>query len=222
MFCWPTFWEMVPVDISECTWVCWQPRFRAAHTLLDQLWPRSRIPSYCTWLSELDLPNIRFGQSTELSLSSVPKKSYSASFIYKHIYQNQWKQFPCGINTKEICYKGCTFANYWRRTKIHPSSVGYLCPHKGYGHSPLGHCPAHHSGFVQRLLSSSYWTSIISILTEKKNIFHHHKSTWLLLMLGLKLHKHQEILEERVKWITLDIFMLLTFLCYVFLFRTIS
>lgn len=32
-------------------------------------------------------------------------------------------------------------------------------------------------------------------------IFHHHKSTWLLLMLGLKLHKHYEILEERVKWI---------------------
>lgn len=154
MFCWPTFSEMVPVDISECTWVCWQPRLRAAHTLLDQLWPHSRIPSYCTWLSELDLLSIRFGQSTELSLSSVPKKSYSASFIYKHIYQNQWKQFPCGINTKEICYKGCTFANYWRRTKIHPSSVGYLFPHQGCGHSPLGHWPAHHSGFVQRLLSS--------------------------------------------------------------------
>jgi len=33
---------------------------------------------------------------------------------------------------------------------------------------------------------------------KKKKIFHRHKSTWLLLMLGLKLHKHQEILEERV------------------------
>lgn len=32
MFCWLTFQEMVPVDISWMHWVFWQPRFRAAHT----------------------------------------------------------------------------------------------------------------------------------------------------------------------------------------------
>lgn len=40
-------------------------------------------------------------------------------------------------------------------------------------------------------------------------------------MLGLKLHKHYEILGERVKWIILDIFhesyILLTVFCCVFL-----
>lgn len=55
-----------------------------------------------------------------------------------------------------------------------------------------------------------------------RKIFHHHKSTWPLLMLGPKLDKHYKILKEGVKWIILDIFhesyILLTFLSCVFLF----
>ena len=45
-------------------------------------------------------------------------------------------------------------------------------------------------------------------------------------MLGLKLHKHYEVLEERVKCIILDIFhesyILLAFLCCVFFFWAAS
>lgn len=58
--------------------------------------------------------------------------------------------------------------------------------------------------------------------SSHRKIFHRHKSTWPLLMLGLKLHKHSEVLEERVKWTILDIFhesyIVLKFLCCVFLF----
>lgn len=118
--------------------IFWQRRFRATQTLLDQHVTSFQNPKLLHLSSEFDLVNICFGKSTEQSLSSVWKKSYSVSFTYKHIYQNQWEQFPWGLSTKETCYKGGTFADDWKRTKIHPSSVCYLCLHPRYGHSQSG------------------------------------------------------------------------------------
>ena len=138
MFHWPKCWEIVHLDNSECTASSDKEDSEQLKPSWTSMWPHSRILSCCTWVSELDFLNICFGKSTEQSLSSVGKKSYSVSFTYKHIYQNQWEQFPRGISTKETCYKGCTFANDWKRTKIHPSSVCYLCPHPQYGHSQSG------------------------------------------------------------------------------------
>lgn len=181
--------------------------------------------SFWIWWAEY----ISFGKSTEPGLSSI-QKQFIVSFSCKYSYQNQWEQFRRGISANGICCIGYIFANNWWRTEIHPHSIRHLALIQGVG------MPRAVSFFILVTLPKPpLWVcteaSIFLILDfhhqhSHGKIFPRRKSTWPFLMLGLKLHKHYEIPEERVKWVILDIFhesyMLLTFLCCVFLFRAAS
>lgn len=87
-------------------------------------------------------------------LSSLQKKSYSGSYTLKHIYQNQKKKFPWGLSTKRIWTKDEQMQIIAGEQKHTPglSSSRVWGIHREV--SPGWHCPAHHSGFAERLLSS--------------------------------------------------------------------
>lgn len=155
-------------------------------------------------------------------LSSLQKKSYSGSYTLNHIYQNQKKKFPWGLSTKRI----------WTKDEQMQIIAGEQKHTPGLSSSRVWGIHREGSFFTWLTLSSPpFWicreAPIFLILdlhhqSAHRKIFHHHKSAWPLLMLGPQLDKHCEILNERVKWIMLDIFhnsySLLTFLCCVFLF----
>lgn len=146
------------------------------------------------------------------------------------MYQNQWKEYAGVISTKRIWYKGCREAKYWWRTETTAKSCVTSALIQGLGMHRVT------SFFTPLTLSSpplcickeasSFLILDFHHQSSHRKIFHHHKSMWPLLMLGPKLHKHCEIWGERVKWIILDIFhesyILLTFLCCVFLFWAAS
>lgn len=212
------------VDNRECTAFSEKEDAEQLKYSEASLWSHSRFLISCTWVSEFYQLNI-IKKNKSMKYSCLQE---TVSCTYNHIYQNQWKEFPGVTSTKRICHKGCTEANYWWRTETHPVPCVTSALTRIWAFRVT-------SFFTPLTLSSlPPWfakASLFLILvfhhqSSHRKIFHRHKSTWPLLMLGLKLHKHYEILGERVKWIILDIFhesyILLTFFCCVFLFWAAS
>lgn len=193
------------------------------NSLSDQLVTSFQIPKQPHCVSEFPLQNTQiFGKSKNYGLSSLQKKSYSAWYTHNHIYQNQKTKFPWGLSTEGIWTKDVQMQIMDGEQKHTP----------GLFSSRVRGIHREGSFFTMLTLSSPpLWVCreapIFLLLnfhrqSAHRKIFHHHKSGWPLLMLCPQLDKHCEILNERVKWIFLDIFhksySLLTFLCSVFLF----